>query len=149
MIASNGGDAAAFWARGTAYDRLGYTAEALADYTSVLALDPDHFNAAYARAGKWSTAPAAPPLRPQVEYSTRSAPAATPARLRGDAVLTAKHTPPDPAACHNRAGRFAEAIDDYNLALAKDAAATAAAQGGGILGASGGGVASRRAALRE
>lgn len=51
VLRGNGDDAAAYWARGTAYDRLGYTAEAVADYSAVLLLDPDHFNAAYARAG--------------------------------------------------------------------------------------------------
>jgi hypothetical protein len=33
-----------------AYERLGETADAIADYSRVLALEPSHVNAAYARA---------------------------------------------------------------------------------------------------
>ena len=56
VLSGNADDVAAYWARGTAYDRLGYTAEAVADYSAVLLLDPDHFNAAYARAGACASA---------------------------------------------------------------------------------------------
>lgn len=42
--------AAAYWHRGVAYDRLGYTLEAIGDFSRVLELDPSNFNAAYARA---------------------------------------------------------------------------------------------------
>jgi hypothetical protein len=66
-------------------------------------------------------------------------------------VALSPPTPPPPlAACHNRAGRFSEAIEDYNLALSKDTS-----RGGAVGGAAGGiaagftGLARRSGGLRE
>jgi tetratricopeptide (TPR) repeat protein len=45
---------ALLYSRGTAYDKLEMTNEAILDYTRVLEVDPDHVNACYARAAAYN-----------------------------------------------------------------------------------------------
>ena len=75
----------------------GLSLQAIADYSRVLELDPDSFNAAYARAGMALLLLCAATTHSRHSYAPRPT-----------------------AACYNRKGQFAEAIEDYNLALSKD-----------------------------
>jgi tetratricopeptide (TPR) repeat protein len=133
--------AAAYWHRGTAYDRLGYTNEAIAGERRVAQGGGGGSLWLVARGG--SVPPCSPPAILPAPPD-RASP--TPSRARADFTRVLELDPPNfnaayaRAAAYNRKGAFAEAIDDYNLALAKDAAATAVRRAavGGHGGAAGG-----------